>query len=454
MNNTDKMQKIISLAKRRGFVFPGSEIYGGLANTYDFGPLGAEMLRNIVNDWWKTFVLSRSDIYGMDSAVLMSPKVWEASGHTQRFNDVMIDCKKCKFRTRADHLIEDATSEHVEGRSVEEQAQIIKERGIKCPKCGAVDWTAPRLFNNLFETKIGIVEDSKSLAYLRGEIAQGMFVNFKNVTDSMRPRLPFGIAQAGKAFRNEITLGNFFYRTLEFTLAEFEYFLNPLTDSWERVFNYWQQEMEAWALSLGFSKENISWRTHTDEERSHYSTKTIDMEYNYPFGVKELWGLAYRTDFDLRNHMEKSGQDLRYVDPETQEKVTPHVVEPTFGITRTLLALLCEAYTEDEDGRVVLKLSSKVAPYKAAIFPLVANKPELLDKAKEVYAQLKKSIHVAFDARGNIGKRYLSQDEIGTPYCITVDYQTLEDNAVTVRDRDTKEQKRVLISELEAAIKI
>ncbi len=448
-----KQQKLISLCKRRGFVFPGSEIYGGLANTYDFGPLGVEMLRNIVDSWWKFFVTGRENMFGLDTSILMSPKVWEASGHTQSFTNDMIDCKECKYRTRADHIIEDyyesaGKSDKVEGLPGHELDGILSDNKIKCPKCGKSSWTPVRKFNQLFETTVGIITESSSLAYLRGEIAQGMFVNFKNVLETMRPKLPFGIAQAGKAFRNEITLGNFIFRTLEFNLAEFEYFFDPKT-SWKEHFDYWKQEMEVWITSLGVDKSHLRWRAHTDAERAHYSTHTEDLDYEFAFGFKEMFGLAYRTDYDLRNHMEKSGVDLRYTDPQTQVKFIPHVVEPTFGINRVFLCLLSEAYTEDPDGRVYLKLDKKIAPYQVAVFPLVANKPELVAKAREIYSDLlRQGIRVAWDDRGNIGKRYLSQDEIGTPACLTVDYQILEDGTVTLRNRDNKEQTRVTSNEV------
>ncbi len=451
--NTDLQQKIVSLSKRRGFVFPGSEIYGGLANTYDFGPLGVLLLRNIIDNWWSFFVTKRKNIYGLDTSILMAPAVWEASGHTANFTDTLIDCKNCKTRTRADHLIENFFKEKneeisVEGKPAEELGKIINDNKILCPKCAAFNWTEPRRFNLLFETNIGIVTDSQSLAYLRGEIAQGMFVNFRSVLDTMRPKLPFGIAQAGKAFRNEITLGNFIFRTLEFNLAEFEFFFNPAKDKWESMFDYWKGEMQIWANSIGLLDEKLRWRTHTDAERAHYSTQTQDMDFEFAWGFKEMFGLAYRTDFDLKNHMEQSGADLRYTDPETGEKFIPHVIEPTFGINRVFLALLSSAYFEDAD-RVVLRLHKDLAPYKAAVFPLVKNKEEIVDKARDIYDDLvSKGISTDWDDRGNIGKRYYSQDEIGTPYCITVDYQTLDDDTVTVRDRDTMEQKRVKIGEL------
>ncbi|AHB40082.1 MAG: hypothetical protein ACD_25C00006G0001 [uncultured bacterium] len=450
----DLQQKIVSLGKRRGYVFPGSEIYGGLSNTYDFGPLGVLLLRNIKNSWWDFFVTRRANIHGLDTSILMSPKVWEASGHTANFTDVLVDCKNCKMRTRADHLIEGyfqskGEKKSVEGLSPEELSEIIEANKIPCPKCGVHEWTRPRKFNLLFETNVGIVTDSQSAVFLRGEIAQGMFVNFRNVLDTMRPKLPFGIAQSGKAFRNEITLGNFIFRTLEFNLAEFEYFFDPAKTNWMALFDYWKEEMRKWALTLGLPEEKLSWRTHTDAERAHYSTKTEDLDFEFPFGVKELFGLAYRTDYDLKNHIEKSGEDLRYTDPETGEKIVPHVIEPTFGINRVLLAVLSDAYSE-EDGRTVLKLPRNLAPYRAAVFPLVRNKEEVVGKAREIFDMLvSEGVSVTWDDRGNIGKRYYSQDEIGTPFCITIDYQTLEDDTVTVRDRDSMEQVRIAVSDLE-----
>jgi glycyl-tRNA synthetase len=450
MNKSEEnlQQKIVSLCKRRGFVFPGSEIYGGLANTYDFGPLGVLMLRNIIDSWWDFFVTKRTNMYGLDTAIFMSPKVWEASGHTASFNDLLVDCKECKNRTRADSLIEETTLQKVEGFKEIEIKKILDEKKIKCPNCGAFNWTEPRKFNLLFETHIGIVPENQSLTYLRGEIAQGMFVNFKNILDTIRPRLPFGIAQSGKVFRNEITKGNFIFRTLEFNLAEFEYFFDPKKDNWEKVFEYWQGEMKKWITSLGVLENRLKWRVHSDEERSHYSQKTVDLDYEFGFGYKELFGLAYRTDYDLKNHIEKSGADLQYTDPDTGEKFIPHVVEPTFGMTRAFLALLTEGYTEDKD-RIVLKLAKDIAPYKVAVFPLVKNKPELVSKAESVYKMfVDNGVSAAWDDRGNIGKRYYAQDEIGTPFCVTVDYQTLEDDTVTLRNRDTTAQIRIKISDL------
>jgi glycyl-tRNA synthetase len=460
MSNSIDFQKVVSLAKRRGFIFPGSEIYGGLANTYDFGPLGVEVLQNILNLWWRTFVRTRNDMYGLDTSILMSPRVWESSGHTQNFTDVLIDCRNCQLRTRADHLIENYFESKkqaisVEGKTLDEMDKIIIGERIPCPKCGSHNFTPVRKFNLLFETNVGIIAASQNKVYLRGEIAQGMFVNFKNVLDTMRPKLPFGIAQMGKAFRNEITLGNFVFRTLEFNLAEFEYFFNPKKTDVNTMFDYWKKEMEDFVVTLGLERDKIRWRVHGNEERSHYSSRTEDLEYLFPFGYKEVLGLAYRTDFDLKNHMEHSKVDLRYTDPETNEKFIPHVIEPTFGINRIFLALMTTAYSEEkEDNRVVLKLEKNVAPYIAAIFPLVKNKPEIVEKAEDLYNTLRKNFPVSYDSRGNIGKRYLSQDEIGTPYCITVDYDTLVDHTVTVRNRDTKIQERIKISDLSSFLLI
>lgn len=442
------MEKIVALCKRRGFVYPSSEIYGGLANTWDFGPLGTLLKNNIRDFWWNKFVLERDDMVGFDASIFLSPRVWESSGHVASFTDALIDCKNCKYRTRADHLIEETLPKiKVEGLPVTELTKIITKNKIKCPNCGKFDWTEVRKFNLLFETSIGIIEEGKQKVYLRGEIAQGIFINFKNVLDTTRVRIPFGVAQIGKAFRNEITLGQFVHRTLEFDLMEFEYFIESST--WEKNYQIWQEKMMNWALDLGLKKENLRWREHEEFERSHYSKKTMDIEYKYPFGWKEMFGLAYRTDFDLKNHMEKSGKDLNYTDPVSGEKYIPHVIEPTFGLSRLLGIILFDAYFEEED-RIVLKLNPKIAPYKAAVFPLLANKKDLVDKAKMVYQSLKneKILPIAFDERGNIGKRYYSQDEIGTPFCITIDFTTLEDEAVTVRDRDTTKQERIKIENL------
>jgi len=415
------MEKIVSLCKRRGFIYPGSEIYGGLANTWDYGPLGVELKNNIRCDWWLTFVQKRDDVYGLDGGILLNPKIWEASGHTTGFIDVLVECKSCHKRFRVDFL---------EGKN-------------KCPECQG-QLTQPKKFVPMFKTFIGPVEESASVAYLRPETAQAIFVNFKNVLNSHHPELPFGIGQVGKAFRNEITLGNFIFRSLEFEQMEIEYFV--LQKEWEKYYEEWKKLMEQWVIDLGVSKKNLRWRPHGKDELSHYSERTEDLEYQFPFGYKELYGLAYRTDFDLRQHGEKSGVDLSYQD-ETGEKFNPHVIEPSFGLERTLLMVLLDAYQEEKD-RVVLKLSPKIAPYKVAVFPLLANKPELVKKARLVFDKLRPVLPAAWDDRGNIGKRYYSQDEIGTPWCVTIDFQTLEDETVTIRDRDTTKQIRLKVDKL------
>lgn len=420
------MEKIVSLAKRRGFVYPGSEIYGGLANTFDFGPLGVELKNNIKREWWKNFVQSRLDVYGLDGGILLSPRVWEASGHVKGFIDVFVDCLQCRKRFRVDQL----------------------EGAQKCPECGGA-FTEPRRFVPMFKTFIGPVETAASVAYLRPETAQAIFINFKNILDSFHPEIPFGIAQIGKAFRNEITLGNFIFRSLEFEQMEIEYFIREA--EWEKHYVFWKQAMEDWLTSLGVRKEKLRWRQHTPEELAHYSKRTEDLEYEFPFGVKELYGLAYRTDFDLKNHAQGARVELTYRDPATNERFYPHVIEPSMGVERTFLVLLLEAYAEEEvkgEKRVVLRLNPKMAPFKVAVFPLLANKENLVTKAKEIYDYLKRDISTTFDARGNIGKRYFSQDEIGTPWCVTVDFQTLEDQTVTVRDRDSMQQERLPIDKL------
>lgn len=470
------MDKIVSLAKRRGFIYPGSELYGGLANTYDYGPVGAELLRNIKNLWWKKFVNDREDVVGMDAGIISPKRVWDASGHTSGFSDILIDCKSCKNRIRADHLVEDWLEKNtpeighikenekishtelrkaielkkVEGWSEAKIDEFIKEFKIRCPNCKKFDWTDSRRFNLLFPVKLGIVEGEQSLAYLRGETAQGIFINFRNITDSTRVKLPFGVAQLGKSFRNEITLGNSVFRTIEFEQGELEYFFDPEASSWEQLFEGWKDVMwEFVSEDLGINTENLRWRVHTDEERSFYSKKTEDLEYNFPFGFKELWGLSYRTDYDLKQHMTYSSKDLSITDPHTSKKIIPHVIEPAVGINRLFLMSLCDAYVEEEN-RIILKLNPKISPYKAAVFPLLANKEDLVNKAREVYSLLKLEFSVTWDDRGNIGKRYLYQDEIGTPWCITIDFQTLEDGTVTVRDRDTTKQERVKCEDLES----
>lgn len=448
------MEKIVSLSKRRGFIYPGSEIYGGLANTYDYGPVGVELLRNIRNLWWDSFVHKRDNIVGLEASVISHQEIWKASGHAAGFADALIDCRNCKLRIRADHLIEESEKEiKVEGLPIEKLSEIIRDKRIVCPNCGKFNWTDIRKFNLLFPVQLGIVEGDQSLAYLRGETAQGMFINFKNITSSTRVRLPFGIAQLGKSFRNEITPGNSVFRTLEFEQAEIEYFFDVDKESWEELFENWKMAMFNFVTkTLGVSEKKIRWREHGDEERSFYSKKTEDLEYEFPFGYKELWGIAYRTDYDLKQHAKFSKEDLSIIDPQTGKKITPHVIEPAVGINRLLLTVLCDAYTEDND-RVLLKLNPKLAPYKAAVFPLLANRPDLVEKAKEVYDNLKKNFPTYWDDRGNIGKRYLYQDEIGTPYCLTIDFQSLDDDTITVRDRDSAKQERIKVSEAEEFIK-
>lgn len=444
-------EKVVALAKRRGFIFPGSEIYGGLANTYDYGPMGVELMRNIRNMFWDTFVHKRTDMVGLDASLISHQEIWKASGHVSGFSDALVDCKNCKVRIRADHLIEDALGQKVEGLDVSELTKIIKDNKIPCPSCKKSDWTDARKFNLLFPVHMGIVEGEQSLAYLRGETAQGMFINFKNILDSTRVKPPFGIAQIGKSFRNEITPGNSVFRTLVFEQAEIEYFFDPETDDWNNLFEDWKSEMfEFINQKIGIKSKNLRWREHTDEERSFYSKRTEDLEYNYPFGgFKELWGLAYRTDYDLSQHEKFSGKELRVVDSQTGKKILPHVIEPAVGVDRIFLMALCDAYSEEGD-RVILKLKPALAPVKVAVFPLLANKEELVIKARDLYSILKSQIHgfVFLDERGNIGKRYLSQDEIGTPFCVTVDFDTLVDESVTVRDRDSGEQTRIKIIQL------
>ncbi len=452
MSTPDLLDKVISLSKRRGFIYPGSDIYGGLANTYDLGPRGVELKRNITNLWWKEFVNKRPEIYGLDTSILTSPSIWEASGHVQSFADILIDCKNCQFRTRADHLIEDSLDIKVEGKSIEEMDQIIQKEKIKCPSCGKLDWTKPRRFNQLFQTEVGIITGDKNKVYLRGETAQGMFTDFKLILDSIHPKLPFGLAQVGKVFRNEVTMGKFTFRVLEFDLAEFEYFVKE--SEWETWFEFWKEEVTRFAHLLGIQDENLRWRPHTKEELSHYSSRTEDLEYRYPFGFKEWFAVAYRGNYDLRTHSEKSGVDLSYTDPQTGEKYLPHVIEPTFGITRSLTTVLINSYWEDTTkNRTVMRFPYKLAPYTAAIFPLLSNKEELIGKARQVHSLLYDDFVVDWDQRGNIGKRYFSQDEIGTPFCITVDFQTLEDDTVTIRDRDNAGQERVAIGALENYLK-
>ena len=447
------MDKIVSLCKNRGYVYPGSEIYGGLANTWDYGPLGVELKNNIKKAWMKKFVQESKYNVGLDAAILMNPEVWVASGHVGGFSDPLIDCKECKTRHRADKLIEECAHEQgndmiADGMSDEQMINFIKEHHIACPNCGKENFTDIRKFNLMFKTFQGVTEDSKSEIYLRPETAQGIFVNFKNVLRTTRRKLPMGIGQIGKAFRNEITPGNFTFRTREFEQMELEFFCKPGTDlEW---FKYWKDYCENWLLSLGMKKENIRLRDHSKEELVFYSKATTDIEYAFPFGWGELWGVADRTDYDLKKHQEHSKEDMAYLDPETNEKYVPYCIEPSLGCDRVALAFLCNAYDEEEiaegDVRTVLHLHPALAPYKVAVLPL---SKKLSEKAEEVYSKLSKKFMCDYDEAGSIGKRYRREDEIGTPYCVTIDFDTLEDNCVTIRDRDTMEQVRVKIDELE-----
>ncbi|MEX0896249.1 MAG: glycine--tRNA ligase [Patescibacteria group bacterium] len=450
------LDTIVALAKRRGFVFPTSSIYGGLANSYDYGPAGTEVLRAIRDSWWRFFITSREDMVGIDSQILLHPKTWVASGHVTAFNDPLVeDCVTHK-RYRADHLIEEWAERSTENREkisgeledlkIEDMAQLLADEKILSPEGNPL--TEPKLFNLLFETAIGSVSGEKSVVYIRGETAQGIFTNFHHILDSTRIQLPFGVGQIGKSFRNEVTTGQFVFRTLEFEQAEIEYFFNPAETAWEPLFATWKEQLWKFVTEvLGINPDRLRWRDHTDTERSHYSKATVDLEYHYPFGWKELWGLAYRTDYDLKQHMEHSGESLEVINSQTGEKTIPHVIEPAVGINRLFLMVLLDAYREDtEKNRVLLSLPNQLAPYQVAIFPLVKNKPELVDAARTIYEAVKQQYRVAWDDRGNIGKRYLAQDEIGTPFCITVDYQSLEDDTVTIRNRDTADQERIAVA--------
>lgn len=447
MSSCATMEKIVALCKSRGYVFAGSEIYGGLANTWDYGPLGVEFISNIKNSWWKRFVQESPFNVGLDSAILLNPKTWAASGHLAGFSDPLMDCKACKTRHRADKMIEDAGFPEPAGWELEKMQNFIVEKNIVCPKCGKLDFTNIRHFNLMFKTFQGVTSDSTDEIYLRPETAQGIFLNFANIARTSRKKVPFGIAQVGKSFRNEITPGNFIFRTREFTQLELEFFCKPGTDlEW---FEYWVKACKQWLLDIGLTEDIIRLRAHTEDELSHYSKATTDIEVKFPFGWGELWGIANRTDFDLTQHQTHSGKSLEYFDDQTNEKYIPYVVEPSLGVERLALAILSNAYTEevDEKGdtRVLLKLHPSLAPVKAAVLPL---SKKLGEKAQEVYASLAKHFMVEYDDAGSIGKRYRRQDEIGTPYCITVDFDTLEDGAVTIRERDTMAQKRVKIEDL------
>lgn len=448
------LEKLTAFAKTRGFIFPSSEIYGGLANTYDFGPYGVALKENIKNLWWKKFISSREDMFGIDASVMINPKVWDASGHVANFGDVMVEDLVTKKRYRADHLIEEYFEKKgqevkVDGKTPEEMQKIIEENNILSPDGNKM--TTAKKFNLLFRTEIGIIEGEGSTVYLRGEIAQGIFINFKNVLESMHPKLPFGIGQVGKAFRNEVTKGQLTHRTLEFDLMEFEYFFNPEENNWEELFENWKNKMIEFSKELGLKDENLRWRRHEEFELSHYSKRTEDVEYNYPWaGYKEMWGCAYRTDFDLKNHSEKSGKDLSFIYPDGK-RLVPHVIEPTFGLSRLCGIILTDAYTEEEvegETRIVLKLDKKIAPVKIAFLPLM-KKDGLAEKAKEIFDNFKEKFACEFDVTGSIGKRYRRQDEIGTPYCVTIDYDTLEKDTVTVRERDSMKQETLKIEELQ-----
>ena len=443
------MDELVNYTKTYGFIYSGSEIYGGLANAWDYGPLGVLLKQNVKNLWWKKFVQECPYNYGLDSAILMNPKVWVASGHVASFADPLIDCKHCKSRYRADKLIEDATKGgvSVDGLSDSELIKYIKDNNITCPKCGSNDFTDIRKFNLLFETSQGVTEDAKSKIYLRGETAQGIFVNFKNVERSMRAKIPFGIAQYGKSFRNEITPGNFIFRTREFEQMELEFFCKPDTDlEW---FGFWKNYCIDFLKLLGLKEENLRYRDHSKEELSFYSKATTDIEYKFPFGWGELWGIADRTDYDLDTHIKHSGEDLRYLDPETNEKYIPYVIEPSVGVDRLLLAILADSYTEelvDDETRLVLKISPALAPIKVTILPLV--KKLHSEKATDIYNNLAKHFSCSYDEAGSIGKRYRRSDAIGTPFTITVDDNTLNNNTVTIRNRDTMMQDTINLEDV------
>ncbi len=445
------METIVNLCKNRGYIFPGSEIYGGLSNSWDYGPLGAEFKNNVKKAWHKKFIQESEYNVGIDSAIIMNPEVWVATGHVSSFTDPLMDCKECKTRHRADKLIEDFSGESADGWSNEKMMDFIKENGIVCPNCGKANFTDIRKFNLMFKTFQGVTEDAQSELYLRPETAQGIFVNFSSVQRSARKKLPFGIGQIGKSFRNEITPGNFIFRTREFEQMELEFFCKPGTDlEW---FAYWKEFCRNWLFSLGMTEENLRFRDHTPEELSFYSKATTDVEFLFPFGWGELWGIADRTDYDLKRHQEHSGKNLEYFDQEENTHYIPYVIEPSLGADRMALAFLCDAYDEErideKDTRVVLRLHPFLAPIKAAVLPL---SKKLGENAQAVCKQLSKDFMVEYDDAGSIGKRYRRQDEIGTPLCVTYDFDSLEDNCVTVRDRDTMEQERIKIDELKEYI--
>jgi glycyl-tRNA synthetase len=458
MDQAVTMDKIISLAKRRGFVFQGSEIYGGLANSWDYGPLGVELKNNIKKAWWDSFVRCRPDVVGIDSAIMMNPSVWKASGHVGGFTDPLMDCKSCKNRHRADKLIEETLEQRkspavvVEGLSHEDLMAKIVELEIQCPTCGAKDFTDIRQFNLMFKTHMGVTDDSSALVYLRPETAQGIFVNFRNIATTSRKKIPFGIAQIGKSFRNEITPGNFIFRTREFEQMEMEYFCHP--DQSMELFEYWKAFCRKWVLDNGLKEESIRMREHSPQELSHYSSATTDIDFRFPFGWGELWGVAHRGNFDLTQHQTHSKKDLQYTDPISGEKYLPHVIEPALGVDRLALAFILDAYEEEAleggESRVVLKLNKRMAPIQVAFLPL---SKKLSEPAQEIFQKIAGDFVCDYDESQSIGKRYRRQDEIGTPYCVTIDFDTLEDSSVTIRDRDTMVQDRVAVDQLPAFLK-
>jgi glycyl-tRNA synthetase len=451
MNNSlrDPLQAIVSLCKRRGFIFPGSEIYGGFANTYSYGPYGTQLKKNIKDLWWTTFVQKRANIVGLDGPILLHPKVWQASGHLSGFNDAMIDCRVCKARFRADHLLVNHLHQDPEGLSLDTLTDRIRAN-IRCPNCGAQDFTEARYFNLMFPTPMNKTSDTaEDVTYLRPETAQAIFLDYKNIFNTMRMQLPFGIAQIGKAFRNEITPGNFIFRMIEFEQMEIEFFFEE--SHWKSIFETWLEDMFHWCGLIGLKKQHLHHKEHNQNQLSHYSKRTVDITYDFPFGENELYGLAYRADFDLQQHMKFSKENLYIRDAQTNTKILPHVIEPTFGLDRSILAVLCDAYDEEElqngDVRTVLRLKPSIAPIQIAIFPLMRKDP-LTQIARKIHQELQHDFIVEYDSGGSIGKRYRRQDELGTPFCITIDFDTLEDQTVTLRDRDSMEQQRIAITNL------
>ncbi len=451
MNNVT-LDSIVSFAKRRGFIYPGSAIYGGFANSYTYGPYGVELKNNIKKLWWKLYVHNRKNIIGIDGPILLHPKVWEASGHVAGFNDALVDCKECKKRYRADHLIEEKLGVDLEGNN-KEMTKEFSTGKISCPNCGKSNWSEVRNFNMMFKTEINTTDsDEANFAYLRPETAQAIFIEFKHITDTTRQKIPFGVAQIGKAFRNEIVAGNFIFRLREFEQMEIEYFISPEED-WNKVFDEFLLSQEAFARRIGANPLKLRRREHEKAKLSHYSQKTVDIEYEFPFGFKELFGLAHRSNFDLTQHSKYSGEDLSYIDPISGKKFIPHVIEPTFGLDRCVLVALLSSYVEEKlvnDTRIVLKFPYEIAPVKVAVFPLLKNRQELVDMAKSVFDRLSSVFVCEFDDNGNIGKRYRRQDEIGTPFCVTIDYETISTHTVTVRDRDSMKQERIDLDELSA----